>query len=822
MERLRQDLGYAMRVLWKDRGFSTTAILTLAICIGANAAIFAIVDSVLLQPLPVPDANQIVLLYNSYPRAGADRSSTGVPDYFDRLRETDVFSEQALFNTAGATLGLEGNPERVTSLLGTPSLLRLLRARAARGRLFTDADGALGKDTTVVLTDAFWRQRFGGRDDAIGGTLRINGKPYTIIGVLPHGFTFLDPDVKIWLPLAFTAEQKSDDARHSNNWTMIGRLKPGRTIPQAQQEIDALNARNLERFPAMKQILINAGFHTVVVPLQADLVREIRATLYLLWAGALFVLLIGVVNIANLVMVRSSARVKELATRHALGAGIPRIARQLLTEAVLLTLVGGAIGLAAGAFGLKLLSLAGLDTTPAGTPIRIDMVTVAFTAAVAIAVGVVVGLVPIGGLYRVNLSQAFREEGRSGTSGRGARTVRRGLVTIQVAFAFMLLIGAALLFASFQRVLAVRPGFDASNVLTGMIAPPPARYPGDAQLRSFTGRLLTRVRALPGVQAAGVVSHLPFSGDYSESVIMAEGYVPTPGESVVSPFRMEASDGYFEAMRIPLKRGRLFTESDSATAPLVAIVDEQLAKHFWPGQDPVGRRLWKPESGDEVAHGPGPKTQYMTVVGVVGTIRTTGLTEKAPVGTYYYPAAQDVPRHMTLAVRAATTNADALTSSIRREVKALDPELPFYSVKPMQAWVDQSLTSRRTPTMLALLFGAVALFLAAVGIYGVLAYQVSQRRREIGIRLALGSNAGGIFGLVIREGLMLLGTGLAIGLAGAFAIRGALQSQLFGITAMDPVVLVVVVAVLGAVAVLACAIPARRAARIDPAVALSE
>lgn len=822
MERLLQDVRFAARVLWKDKGFAITAVLTLGICIGANAAIFAIVNSVLLQPLPVPDAGQLVHMYNSYPGAGvSDRGSTGVPDYDDRLRETDVFQEQALYNTRGVTLGQEGNPQRVTTMMGTPSLLRLLQVQPIRGRSFTEEDGEIGKTHKAVLTYASWQRLFGGGDDAVGRDLRINGEPYAVVGVLPQGFSFLDPDVALWLPVAFTAEEKSDDSRHSNNWSYVARLKPGATIEQARQQIDALNARNLERFPAFKEILINAGFRTVVVPLQSYLVRDIRGTLYLLWGGVAFVLLIGAVNITNLMLVRSTARTRELATRHALGAGLGRISRQLLTETIVLTLAGAVLGLGVGYAGLRALVAYGLDQTPQGTPVAMDGTVVWFTAALALVLGLLIGLVPVLNLRHLNLGQAFREEGRSGTSSRGARATRRVLVTAQIAFAFMLLIGAGLLLASFRHVLAVRPGFDAAHVLTGTLSPPASRYGDDASLVAFNNRLLDRVRSLPGVEAAGLTSNLPLSGNYSDSVILAEGYVMKPGESLISPFSTRVTPGYFEAMDVPLVGGRLFAASDAAQAPAVVIVDERLAARFWGSSDPIGRRLWKPDSAEELKNGPGPKSRYYTVVGVVGSVCTTGLTEKAPVGAYYFPMAQDSARTVTLVARSAG-QPEALVSSIRRELGGIDPELPFYGVRPMQERVDASLINRRTPMLLASVFGAIALLLAAVGLYGVLTYQVSQRRREIGIRMALGSDTGRIFTMVVREGLVLLGIGLVAGLGGAFAIRLAMEAQLFGVGAMDARVVAGVSVLLAAVAFVACALPARRAARIDPLVALAE
>jgi predicted permease len=822
MERLLQDARFAVRLLWKDRGFATTAILTLAVCIGANAAIFAVVNAVLLQPLPVRESAQLVYMYNAYPGAGVgDRGSTGVPDYFDRLKETDVFQEQALYNTRGVTLGGDAEPQRITAMLGTPSLLRLLQVQPIRGRAFTDEDGEIGKEKKAILTYASWQQWFGGEDTVVGRDVRINGEPYAIVGVLPQGFSFLDPEVRVWLPLAFTAEQKSDDARHSNNWSYVGRLKPGASIQQAQQQIDALNTRNLDRFPAFKQVLINAGFHTVVVRLQDYLVREIRGTLYLLWGGVVFVLLVGGVNVTNLMLVRSSARAREIATRHALGAGLARIARQLLTETLVLAFCGAALGLLLGYGGVRALASLSLDATPQGTPVAIDGAVVVFTAGLAIVLALLIGSIPVLGLRRMNLSQAFREEGRSGTASRGARVARRALVTAQVAFAFMLLIGAGLLLTSFQRVLAVQPGFDASRVLTGIVSPPASRYRDDAALRGFWNPLLERIRALPGVEAAGIATSIPLGGNYSDSVILAEGYVMAPGESLISPYRASVSPGYFEAMSIPLKRGRFFTSSDDERAPGAVIVDERLAKRFWRDQDPVGRRMWRPDAPEELAKGPGPKTRYFTVVGVVGNVRTTGLTEKEPVGMYYFPFAQNVGRGMTLVARTAG-EPTAITGGIRQQIRAIDPELPFFSVKPMQQRVEESLVARKTPMLLATLFGGIALFLAAIGIYGVLAYQVAQRRKEIGIRLALGSDARRIFGLIVSEGLWLLAIGVGAGLAGAFAIRTAMATQLFGVQPMDPLVLAAVGAVLALVAFVACAVPARRAARIDPLIALND
>ena len=821
MERILLDLRFAGRTLWKDRSFAVTALLTLGICIGANAAMFAIVNSVLLRPLGVPDSDQLVHMHNAYPGAGLVGGSTGVPDYYDRLREITVLQEQALYNVRGVTSGSDSEPQRVPAMVATPSLLRLLRVQPVAGRIFLDAEGEPGNTQKAVLTHAAWQQWFGGDPSAVGRDVRINGDPVTVVGILPQNFVFRDPDVMLWLPAAFSAREKSDESRHSNNWSYVARLKPGATVEQARQQIDALNARNFDRFPHFKQALINAGFHTPVFRLQDYLVREVRGTLYLLWGGVVFVLLVGGVNVTNLMLVRSSARARDLATRHALGAGLGRIASQLLTEAILLAAGGAALGLGLGYAGVRALSRFSLDATPQGTQVAIDGMVVGFTVALSLALAILLALLPIASLKHMNLSQVFREDGRSGTAGRSARAVRRILVAAQVAFAFMLLIGAGLLLASFQRVLAVQPGFDPSHVLTGVVSPPSSRYKEDAQLTAFWSGLVDRVRALPGVQAAGATGNIPLGGDHNDSVILAEGYAMSPGESLISPFNTSITPGYFEAMSIPLKRGRLFTASDDERAPKVLIIDERLARRFWKDADPIGRRMWKPNSPEELTQGPGPKTAFFTIVGVVGSVRTTGLTEKEPVGMYYYPFAQNVYSGMTIVARTAG-DPGALINPVRQQVTAMDPELPFFGVKAMEQRVEESLVSRKAPMLLATLFGSIALFLAALGIYGVLAYQVAQRRKEIGIRMALGSDSRQIFGLIVSEGLWLLGLGIGVGLIGAFAIRRAMETQLFGVQPMDPVVLALVTVLLGVVALIACAVPARRAAKTDPLLALGD
>jgi predicted permease len=641
------------------------------------------------------------------------------------------------------------------------------------------------------------------------------------VGVLPSGFQFVDPDVQLWTAVAFSAEERSDESRHSNNWQQIARLEPGATIEQAQSQIDAINAANLDRFPQLKEIVINVGFHTLVKGFHADLVENSRATLYLLWGGVIAVLIIGCVNVANLVSIRASGRARELATRHALGASMQRLSRQILTETVLVAMLGGTFGLAMGWLALEVAAPLALEQLPRGESIRIDGSALAFVVGLVLLVGFVVGLFPIAALRRADLGQVVREEGRSGTASRRTRLVRRALVTSQVAFALVLLVGAGLLLASFQRVLAVKPGFVADQVLTGSLSLPAARYPDNAALRSTTRRLLDRVRAIPGVVAAGATTTVPMSGQRSDSVIFAEGYQPAPGESLISPLQIWVSPGYFETMQTELRAGRLFDDRDVDGRPRTIIVDEILARKFWPGQDPIGRHMYFPTNVQNLLELP-PPDQWMTVIGVVEQVRLAGMVDGPgfrTVGAYYRPIDQAPMRNLALAVRTAQ-DPESITSTLRTEVATIDAELPLYGVRSMQEHVDRSLVDRRTPMVLALTFAAVALFLAAIGIYGVLAYQVSQRSREIGIRMALGAATTSIFGMVLREGAAVVLLGVGLGLIGAFMLRQTLQSQLYEIGAMDPTVIAIVGGILLAVALAATLLPARRAARTDPVHAL--
>lgn len=820
MESASHDLRHAIRSLLGDKGFTFTVVLTIAVCIAANTATFAVVNSVLLRPLPIQDARSILLMANRYPKAGADfgyNSASG--DYYDRRRDVNVFSEQALFRTTARTIDIQGTPQRITGMLATPSLFRLLRASPAYGRAFSDGEGEPGADQKVILSDDLSRGLFGSPRAALGRDIRMNGQPFTVVGVMPAGFNFINPDVRLWLPAAFTPQER--EVRHSNNWQNIGRLKPGATLQQAQSQVDALNRANLERFPNFKVLLINAGFHTLVVPLEDMLVKEIRGALYLLWGGAAFVLLIGAVNVANLILARTTLRRKEFATRLALGAGAGRLMRQLVTESTLLALAGGAAGAALGAGLLKALAHSGIEKLPRAGEVRVDSIVVLVMLATAALVGIIIGLIPSVQVIRAQANEVLREESRSGTAGRGARRLRQVLVVAQVGLAFLLLVGAGLVLASFRQVLHVDPGFDVKGVVTAATSVPQSLYPKNPDVNELMDRTLAAMRAIPGVTAAGATTTIPWGGDHNDSVILAEGYVMKPGESVISPEQLVVTPGYFEAMHIAMVTGRPFDDRDRESGPGTIIVDERLAHHFWPDRNPIGRRMYFPQDINDLlktdAH-----TRWMTVVGVIRPVHTADVEGNGnPVGAYYMPYAQHAERGYVLAIK-TSGDTGAVMRAVRVRFSGVAPSLALFDLHTMEERGDLALAGRRASLTLAMLFGGLALFLSAIGIYGVLAYLVTQRQREIGIRTALGCSAGGVVKLVVGEALWLLGAGLILGVGGSAALRSVVAGQLYGVKPLDPAVMSAVILTLAAVGLAACVGPARRATRVDPVTVLRE
>lgn len=807
-----QDLRFGLKLLWKEKAFTLTALMTLALCIGANIAIFTVLNAVILEPLPYPEPERLVTLYNIYPGVGVtDRGANGVPDYLDRMQMTDVFDSVALIGGAGYDVGAEGSPQRINGEYVTPSYFRVLRVSPILGRPFSEDDAVLGKERVAILSYGLWKEMFATDRNVLGKDIRLSGVSYQIVGVMPDSFGRVGRESKIWVPFAFTPRQSSDEARHSNNWGMIARRLPAVTVAYAQQRIDALNQRNLERFPKYRKLLEDARFGTKVVGLKDELVKDVRPTLYLLQAAVAFVLLIGCVNVANLMLVRSNVRLKEMAIRISLGAGHWRLGRQLLTESVTIAALGGVLGLLVGFAGVRLIALLGATALPRGVNIQIDGGVLAFSAAVALLTGLLFGSVGVLHLFRRNLNDVFRQTERTGTTERRALWTRSALVVCQVSLAFVLLIGSGLLTLSFARLLSVDPGFQPQNVLTAQFSLPRVRYGDDARARNFLDRLLENVRALPGVTRAGATTYLPFSGSNNASVIEIEGYTRAPGENPPVPGFNTVDSGYFQAMGIPLLRGRTLEESDTREAQMVAVIDQFLARKYWPTGDPIGAKIRRGLGSADIP--------VCTVVGVVGSIKVGDLAEQNPVGQIYFHYKQFVPRTMHLVVKMDKDD-PPLTAAIRRQVQQADRELPLFDVRTMPERVSASLVNRRGAMIICLVFAGLALVLSAIGIYGVLAYTVTQRTREFGIRVALGAGARDVVGMVLGQGLKLAVIGLAIGVAGALALTRLMTTMLFGVKPTDPGVFLAVAAALTAVALIASLIPSLRALRILPAVAL--
>jgi predicted permease len=815
-----RDLRAGCRLLVKQPGFSAAVVLTLAVCLGANAAVFTVVHSVLLRPLPAPDSHRLVGIGDVYPTITPnDILSNDAPSYFDRRQAVSAFEEQGLFSFWFDTIAIDGVPHELRGMRVMPSVFRMLRVPPALGRTFVDAEGEVGNERHIVLSDALWRRLYGGDANVIGRTLRLGwtGRPYTIVGVMPRSFTFFDHGypghagesqaVQYWIPLALTAEQKSDDARTRYGYFHVARLRDGATLEQARAQVEAVTAANVKRFPQFN--FEELGMYTSVTPLHEALTRRVRRTLYLLWGGAGFVLLIGIINVANLSLARASARQRELATRLALGASRLQIARQLMIEALIPAALGGAAGIVVGTLILSALAVAGLQLPSAGD-VAMNAATVAMVAAVSVLVGAIIGVAPAAATRAVRIRQVLADGSRTATFGRAARLFRRGLVAAQVALSVLLLIAATLLFASIRHLLALDAGFSAAGVLTATLFPPPSRYPDRQSSAALMNRILDKVRALPGVETAGITSNIALSGFESPSSVSA-GEPSAPGIVTVIPSVVGVSPGYFEAMNTALVRGRYFSEQDRTTTLPVAIVDERLAGRLWPGEDPIGKSIFRGPSGP------------FTIVGVVREVRFEGLTGSIDaIGTAYFPHTQapPLPRLRWIAIKSAVDHA-AMVRGVRRILLEIDPDLPIADIRTMDQRTALSLTPQRLAADLAAMFAVIALFLSLLGIYGVLAHIVAHRSREIGIRLALGSSVRAVLRLVLTEGVLVIGTGVMLGLAGAVAMGQALRGIVFGVQPTDPRLLGAVAALTACVALLACIMPARRATRVNPVDVLS-
>jgi predicted permease len=810
LEPLMRDLRLACRGLIRDKGFTITALLTFALCLGANVALFAVVNAALIRSLPYPHPEQLVTVFNQYPKAGVDRAGASVPHYLERRAGIAAFAEAGAFRDNGVTLGETGTPSRVASMNVTPSFFRVLGVAPALGRTFSEEEGVYGKNDVLVLSDGLWRQDYAADPGVLGKKIRMDGKPQTIIGVMPAGFSFGNSTAKIWVPLCFSDDDRKPDRRHGNNMSMVARLRPGTTIGEAQSQVDALNKQAMALDPYAK-FVTDAGFHTAVVDLHADFVAESRPVLLLLQAGVLFLLLIGAVNLANLLLVRTGARAKEFSVRQVLGAGRLELARQLITEALVLSLAGGALGLGLGWAGLRGLEALGADRLPHFAPYSLDGRVCLVALAVSIVTGLLLALPTIWQGLHGNLAMALSVESRGGTTSRSAHRLRHTLITAQFALAFTLLVGAGLLGLSFSKVLAVKPGFRPENLLTGGISLPWERYKDEKSRYAFIGRLGRELRAIPGVTAVGFTTGVPFGGSVDDNAVSIEGQPPAPGESLRTHYTSGVAGDFFAAMGISLREGRLLTDDDSAGTVRVCVIDEDVAQRYWPGKSPLGHRLFNgtPDKPEEA----------FAIVGVVGAVQQKDLADRHAKGSVFFPYIHYAGTSFTALVRTVLAPQSA-GPALRAAVLRVDPELPVDDLKTMEARLDESLVARRSPLMLAGIFAGIALVLAAVGIYGVLAYAVAQRRREIGVRMALGALPQQILGQFLSLGGKLVIVGSLIGGIGGWLTGRAMQGLLFGVSAFHPAVFAGTAAVLGLVAMVACLAPAVKAARVPPMEAL--
>ncbi|HEV2803533.1 MAG TPA: ABC transporter permease [Chthoniobacterales bacterium] len=803
------NIRYAFRQLRKAPGFTFTALATVAICVGANLAIFAVIDSILLRPLPFPNSDRLVTIYNTYPNAGVENDGSSFTNYYERRGNIPAFSSLSIYMERSEVVGEPGATEQVGVIRTSPEFFATLGVSLPIGRSFTEEE-ANDQRNVVILTDAFWRQHFNSDPNVLGRDTRINGIPRKIVGVLPPGFRFLSSEAQLFVSIKSDAEQRSPKARHSGGGAlhMIARLKPGATIAEAQAQIDAHNA-TVEKDNPEAKMMAEAGFRSPVVSLHADHVRSVRPTLLLLQAGVFFLLLIGAVNLVNLLLIRASGRAKEMAIRQSMGASRQHVVTQVLTETVALTFSGGVLGVIVGAWGIHLLAILGASRLPLGAHVAFD----GWLASVGLVGAVILGIVIAVPLAWFNLNSqlagALQAESRTGTASRAAQSLRHGFIIAQIALAFVLLAGAALLGLSLKKIMAVAPGFRADHVLTAEFTIPWQSDPG--RHVAFADRLLELVGQQPGVSAAGIITELPLTGDTGKSAVAPKGYVPPSGQSLQGHYFFGVTGDYFAALGIPLREGRFLDSADSHRAERVCVVDEDYARRYFPGGGALGQRL---AQGGETK-----ETELFTVVGVVGSVKQQGLTEPRGQGAVYIPFAYRENSYYFVVTR-TSQQPEAFAGTLRKLVRAADPNLAIGDIRSMETRVADSLVARRSPALLAGIFAGIALLLAAIGTYGVLSYAVAQRTREIGIRMAIGAQRVQIGTQFLSLGLRLLAAGTILGVIGAWAAGRAMQSVLFGVPALPVAALLGTALVMGVVSLVACLIPASRAAHVDPMNAL--
>ena len=797
---LVRDARYALRMLIRTPGFSLIAILTFAVGIGVNTAVFSVVNGVLLRSLPYPDADRITLVWLDNRRQGIKEDITSYPNYRDWRDQNSSYAHLAAFVTPSFSLTGAGEPERLRGAAVTANFFDVMGLQPSMGRLFGVENEVDGKDAVVLLSHGLWQRRFGGAADVIGRTISLNGRPHEIIGVMPSELRWPDK-AELWVPLAPNTDTR--EARLSFWLPVIGRLKSGISIEQAQTEMSGISTRLEQTIPEMK------GYGAYVVSLQEQLVGNIETPLIVLMSAVGFVLLIACANLANLMLGRTAVRRKELAIRTALGAGRSRIIRQIVTEALVLALLGGGLGVLLAYWATGFFVSLGGASIPRPDAIRLDGPVLLFAFALATMCAVLSGLVPALHASRAAVTDHLREGGRQG-GGTASRRTRNALVAAEVALALVLLTGAGLLMRTLWSMQSLDRGFTTERVLLATVSPPASSYSNPLAVRGFYARLLERVRSMPGAESAALTSDVLQPLVTNSGIFSIEGQpLPPPEERVEYPFET-VSPGFFETLRFQLARGRTFTDQDHADAPRVVVINETLARMGWPHQDPIGRRM---RSG-----GPQSKSPWMTVVGVIKDAHRSDVTRTIRP-ELYMSSLQVTSRTQTIVIRTAGDPA-ALLPSLRREVQSIDPQIPLFEAGTLAEQVSNTMSQPRFQATLLGWFAAIALLLATVGIYGVTAHAVSQRTQEVGIRMALGARATDVLTLMLVQHLRPALAGIVVGMAATLVLSQSLRSLLYGVSAADPLTFALTASALVGVAIIACLIPARRAMRVDPLEAL--
>lgn len=802
------DIRFTLRQLAKTPGFAAVVILTLALCIGANSAIFSVVHAILLKPYPWPGSERLAYIYNTYPLMGLPNAGVSIPDYLDRRSGVAGIADSAMYTGASLNLAGDAEPEMIAGLRATPSLFSTLGSSAAIGRVFGEDDAKPGAASTIVLGHALWKNLFASDPGVVGRTIRLNDRPVTVIGVMPEGFYFPSPKVQAWVPFAFTPEQRGDGERGHEFSQMIARLRPGASLDAVQRDLDRIQAGNAERLPQARDFWKTSGFDGHVVGFLEQNVGNVRSMLWLVQAAVAAALLIGCANVAGLLLARSVGREKELAIRTALGASRFRLARMLLVESLALFVAGGLLGLLVAVWGLDALRMVGLSTLPRGFDVALDPAVFAFTLTATVLTGLFFGALPAWSASRGNPSASLKEAGARGSAGVRTQRLRAALVVAEVALAVMLVATAGLLIKSFGRLQRVDPGFVPGGVITAMVALPQAEYDKPEKIVVFHDAVVSRLRAVQGIVAVGATDSAPFSmggasGSYaSPDIVLPEG-APTP-----HGFMPVADSGLLKALGLTLLRGRWFNDADTAHSLRVAVVDRVLVDRYWRGQEPIGKRIVRSGS------------TYI-VVGVVATTKKSKLDENSDKETVYCPIAQAPEANLMFVVRTAG-DPSMLAASVREAVHSADQTLPVFDVKTMAQRMEDAAQPRRAPVILLSFFGGLAVVLAMLGVYGVLAFSVSQRTGEFGVRMALGASPMNIAALVLKLGLALTGAGIAAGMAGYVALSSLVAAMLYATPSTDPAVLLAAPFALGLVTLGACLVPAFRATRVEPIRALRQ